>query len=216
MKVFTMARAVLGLALAITASYAPAAKTYTGDSLIAEGFTEVSEGVYFRNTPIALSVNGSSSGNELAAQTHFCQISDYEGTTGDYSAKVDDCWQVYRNVAVDGEWYVPGFFVASFMLHCLHSSTGSSARVTRKWLLPTAPACSVSRPTVAQTSGLATWMFTAPSLSPSASSPANTPGIISKGSALWVASSVAGILAMLVSGGSTSVREEADEQKLVP
>lgn len=106
MKLLTMARAVLGLALAITASCAPAAKTYTGDSLIAEGFTEVSEGVYFRNTTTALSVNGSSSGNELAAQTHSCQISDYEGTTGDYSAKVDDCWQVYRNVAVDGEWVI--------------------------------------------------------------------------------------------------------------
>ncbi|KAK0671709.1 putative necrosis-inducing factor-domain-containing protein [Cercophora samala] len=133
MQLFTLTRATLGLALAVAASCAPTAKNDIGESLLTQGYTEVSEGVYFRNTTTAPSVNGSSASLGLAAQTHYCQISDMEDGTGDFSAKVDDCWQVYRNVAVDGEWVVTEGYqkvIASYGTCCFGITAHSGATVT--------------------------------------------------------------------------------------
>ncbi|KAK4180469.1 putative necrosis-inducing factor-domain-containing protein [Triangularia setosa] len=101
MQLSKLTHAVLGLVLAATVSCAPAIRGNTGDIQIPEGFTEVSEGVYFRNT-----MSVSFDGTALAPQTHYCQLSDFEDRTTPIGANVDDCWQLYKYIATDGEWII--------------------------------------------------------------------------------------------------------------
>ncbi|KAK4197547.1 putative necrosis-inducing factor-domain-containing protein [Triangularia verruculosa] len=100
MQLFKPTKAVLGLVLAAAAMGAPATNGNKGNVQIPEGFTEVSEGVYYRNS--------SSPGISLAAEIHHCQISDTDGRTDEISALVDDCLQVYRDLAYDAEWVILG------------------------------------------------------------------------------------------------------------